>query len=105
MMIFVAGLAGVDRELYEAAAIDGARALQRLWHVTLPALRPVFAIVFTLAAIRGLRVFTEIFLLTNGGPNGSTETVVPYDYMQATTNNDVGYAAGSRRCCCSSPCC
>ena len=56
MMIFLAGLAGVDRTLYEAAAVDGASTLRRLWHVTLPALRPVFAILFTLAAIRGLRV-------------------------------------------------
>jgi multiple sugar transport system permease protein len=43
--------------------------------------------------IRALRVFTEIYVLTNGGPAGSTETVVPYDYQQATTNNDLGYAA------------
>jgi len=93
MIIFVAGLAGIDRELYEAAAIDGAGALQRLRFVTLPALRPVTTIVLTLGVIRGLRVFTEIYVLTDGGPAGSTQTVVPYDYMQATTNNDVGYAA------------
>jgi multiple sugar transport system permease protein len=43
--------------------------------------------------IRGMRVFTEIYVLTGGGPAGSTQTVVPYDYVQATTNNDVGYAA------------
>ena len=93
MVIFVAGLAGVDREQYEAAAIDGARALQRLRHVTLPALRPITTIVLTLGVIRGLRVFTEIYVLTDGGPGGATQTVVPYDYLQATTNNDVGYAA------------
>jgi multiple sugar transport system permease protein len=57
MMIFLAGLAGVDRGLYEAAAVDGAGTARRLWHVTLPALRPVFAILLTLAAIRGLRIF------------------------------------------------
>lgn len=93
MMIFVAGLAGIDRELYEAAAIDGARAWQRLRFITLPALRPVTTIVLTLGVIRGLRVFTEIYVLTNGGPAGSTQTVVPYVYQQATTNDDVGYAA------------
>lgn len=93
MVIFVAGLAGIDRELYEAAAIDGAKALQRLRYVTLPALRPVTTIVLTLGIISGLRVFTEIYVLTDGGPAGATQTVVPYDYMQATTNNDIGYAA------------
>ncbi|WP_084315882.1 carbohydrate ABC transporter permease [Actinospica robiniae] len=93
MVIFVAGLAGVDRELYEAVAIDGAGAWQRLRHVTLPALRPITTIVLTLGVIRGLRVFTEIYVLTGGGPGGATQTVVPYDYLQATTENDVGYAA------------
>lgn len=93
MVIFVAGLAGVDRELYEGVAIDGASAWQRLRHVTLPALRPITTIVLTLGVIRGLRVFTEIYVLTGGGPGGATQTVVPYDYLQATTNNDVGYAA------------
>ena len=93
MMIFLAGLAGVDRSLYEAAAADGASASRRLWHVTFPALRPVFAIVVTLAAIRGLRVFTEIFLLTNGGPNGSSEVVMTLVYKLGLERNELGVAA------------
>ena len=93
MMIFIAGLAGVDRTLYEASAADGAGPLRRLWHVTLPALRPVFAILFTLAAIRGLRVFTEIFLLTNGGPNGSTEVLMTLIYKLGLERNELGVAA------------
>jgi len=92
MVIFVAGLAGIDRQLYEAANIDGANAWQRLRHVTLPALRPITTIVITLGIIRGLRVFTEIYVLTNGGPAGSTETVTTFGYKQATTGNDTGYA-------------
>ena len=93
MMIFLAGLAGVDRSLYEAAAADGAGALRRLWHVTFPALRPVFAILFTLAAIRGLRVFTEIFVLTNGAPNGSTEVLMTLIYKLGLERNRLGVAA------------
>jgi multiple sugar transport system permease protein len=93
MMIFLAGLAGVDRSLYEAAAADGASTVRRLWHVTFPALRPVFAIVVTLAAIRGLRVFTEIFLLTNGGPNGSSEVVMTLVYKLGLERNELGVAA------------
>jgi multiple sugar transport system permease protein len=93
MMIFLAGLAGVDRALYEAADVDGAPVLRRLWHITLPALRPVFAILFTLAAIRGLRVFTEIFLLTNGAPSGSTEVLMTLIYKLGLERNELGIAA------------
>lgn len=93
MMIFLAGLAGVDRNLYEAAAVDGAGVWRRIWHVTIPALRPVFAILFTLAAIRGLRVFTEIFLLTNGGPNGSTEVMMTLIYKLGLERGELGIAA------------
>jgi multiple sugar transport system permease protein len=93
MMIFIAGLAGVDRSLYEAAAADGAGPWRRLWHIAIPALRPVFAILFTLAAIRGLRVFTEIFLLTNGGPDGSTEVLMTLIYKLGLERNELGVAA------------
>jgi multiple sugar transport system permease protein len=94
MVIFIAGLVGIDRDLYEAASIDGAGAWQRLRAVTLPALRPVTTIVLILGLIRGLRVFTEIAVLTpGGGPGGSTETIVTYTYKTTVTGNDAGYAA------------
>lgn len=93
MMIFLAGLAGVDRSLYEAAAADGAGRWRRLWHIAFPALRPVFAILLTLAAIRGLRVFTEVFLLTNGAPNGSTEVLMTLIYKLGLERNELGVAA------------
>ncbi len=93
MMIFLAGLAGVDRTLYEASAADGAGIFRRIWHVTLPSLRPAFAILFTLAAIRGLRVFTEVFLLTNGGPNGSTEVLMTLIYKLGLERGELGVAA------------
>jgi multiple sugar transport system permease protein len=93
MMIFLAGLAGVDRSLYEAVEVDGASRWRKLWHVTFPQLRPVFAILFTLAAIRGLRVFTEIYLLTNGGPNGSTEVLMTLIYKLGLERGELGVAA------------
>jgi multiple sugar transport system permease protein len=93
MMIFLAGLSGVDRDLYEAAAVDGASTWRRFVHVTMPALRPVFAILFTLAAIRGLRVFTEVFLLTNGAPNGSTEVLMTLIYKLGLQRGELGIAA------------
>jgi len=93
MMIFLAGLAGVDRTLYESSAVDGANTWGRFRHVTLPALRPVFAILITLAAIRGIRVFTEVFLLTNGAPNGSTEVLMTLIYKLGLQRGEIGVAA------------
>ncbi|WP_461164501.1 carbohydrate ABC transporter permease [Arthrobacter sp. R4-81] len=93
MIIIVAGLVSVDRSLYEASALDGAGPLRRILYVTLPALRPVIAILLTLAAIRGMRVFTEVFLLTNGGPNGSSEVVMTLIYKLGFERNQLGIAA------------
>ncbi|TMR08021.1 sugar ABC transporter permease [Nonomuraea turkmeniaca] len=93
MMIFLAGLVGVDRTLYEAAAVDGASTWHRLRHITLPALRPVFWILFTLAAIRGLRVFVEVYVLTNGGPNGSSEVLMTLIYKLGFQSNELGVAS------------
>ncbi|GAA1673534.1 sugar ABC transporter permease [Kribbella yunnanensis] len=93
MMIFLAGLAGIDRGLYEAAVVDGASTKQRILHVTLPGLRPVFAILFVLAAVRGFRAFTEVFLLTNGGPNGSTEVLMTLIYKLGFEQNRLGIAS------------
>jgi multiple sugar transport system permease protein len=93
MMIFLAGLAGVDRNLYESAAVDGAARWRRFFHVTLPALRPVGTILFTLAALRGLRSFTEVFLLTNGAPNGSTEVLMTLIYKLGLERGELGVAA------------
>ncbi|NUW36918.1 sugar ABC transporter permease [Nonomuraea sp. SMC257] len=93
MMIFLAGLVGVDRSLYEAAAVDGATTWKRLRHITLPALRPVFWILFTLAAIRGLRVFVEVYVLTNGGPNGSSEVLMTLVYKLGFQKGELGVAS------------
>jgi multiple sugar transport system permease protein len=93
MMIFLAGLAGVDRTLYESAAVDGAARWRRFYHVALPALRPVGTILFTLAALRGLRSFTEVFLLTNGAPNGSTEVLMTLIYKLGLERGELGVAA------------
>ncbi|HZU94991.1 MAG TPA: sugar ABC transporter permease, partial [Microbacterium sp.] len=90
MMIILAGLAGIDRGLYEAATVDGANRWQRIVHVTLPGLRPVFTILFILAAIRGFRVFTEVFLMTNGGPNGATEVVMTLLYKLGLEQGKLG---------------
>jgi multiple sugar transport system permease protein len=93
MMIFVAGLTGVNRELHDAAAVDGARWHHRLWYVTLPAMRHTVVIVGVLGFIRGVRVFTEVYSSTGGGPGGATEVVMTYVYKAGFVQFDYGYAS------------
>ncbi|MDN0196525.1 sugar ABC transporter permease [Streptomyces sp. S.PNR 29] len=95
MVILLAGLAGVDRSLYEAAAMDGVSLWQRLRYITLPAIRPALGIVLVLAAIRGLRVFTEVYVLTGGGPAGSTDVWMTRAYTLGFTRNDIGGASAA----------
>ncbi|MEO5734915.1 MAG: sugar ABC transporter permease [Rubrivivax sp.] len=94
-VIFIAGLAGVNRELYDAAAVDGANAWRRFVHVTLPGLAPAITVVIALGFIRGFRVFTEVYATTGGGPAGSTEVVMTQIYKQGFQELDFGYAAAA----------
>lgn len=95
MVIILAGLAGVDRSQYEAAAIDGVNTLQRLIHIVIPALRPALTIVLVLAAIRSLRVFTDVWVLTHGGPSGATEVWMTRTYSLGFERNDIGASAAA----------
>ena len=94
-VIFVAGLAGVNRELYDAAAVDGASPWQRFVHVTVPGLAPAITIIMTLGFIRGFRVFTEVYATTSGGPGGATEVVMTHIYKQGFVELEYGYAAAA----------
>jgi multiple sugar transport system permease protein len=93
MIIFLAALQGVPRELKEAAAVDGANAWRRFRAVSLPAIRPVVAFVTILLVIGGFNVFTSVFLITGGGPNDETQVLLTYMYRQAFTFLDFGYAS------------
>jgi multiple sugar transport system permease protein len=94
-VIFVAGLAGINSELYDAAAVDGANAWQRFTAVTLPGLAPAITVICTLGFIRGFRVFTEVYATTGGGPAGSTEVVMTQIYKQGFQELDYGFAAAA----------
>jgi multiple sugar transport system permease protein len=82
MLLFLAGLQAVPADVREAAALDGAGPVQRLWHVTLPLLLPTILLVSVLLSVFYLQVFDEPYLLTDGGPLGSTESVALYTYHQ-----------------------
>lgn len=82
MVLFLAGLQGVPEDVHEAAALDGAGWWRRLWHITMPLLMPTFLLVSVLLTVFYLQVFDEPYLLTDGGPLGSTESVALYTYHQ-----------------------
>lgn len=93
MIIFLAGLQGVPRYLYEAAEIDGANAVQRFWHITIPMLSPTTFFVFVVYFIGALQMFTQSWILTQGGPLDSTLTVVYLIYQNGFEFLKMGSAA------------
>ncbi|WP_082469810.1 sugar ABC transporter permease [Rhizobium sp. Leaf311] len=93
MVIFVAGLVGVNRELYDAASVDGASHWRKLWHVTLPGIIPSISVVLMLSFIRGFRVFAEVYATTGGGPAGSTSTIMTHIYKVGFEELNYGYAS------------
>ncbi|MGQ9632597.1 MAG: carbohydrate ABC transporter permease [bacterium] len=92
-MIFVAGLQGISYELYEAARIDGANAWQQFWNITLPLLKPAILLALILRTMIALRIFDLVFILTGGGPGGTTEVLGTYIYRTAFSGYDLGGAA------------
>ena len=92
-LVLLAGLQAIPQEPYEAALIDGSSRWQTFWHVTLPLLKPAILIVLLLRTIDLLRVFDQIFILTEGGPGFATETISLYIYRSAFRFFDFGYAA------------
>jgi multiple sugar transport system permease protein len=92
MVVLLAGLQDIPSELRETAAIDGANHLQTLFHVTLPLLRPALSLVVTLLIIGTLRVFSQIYIMTNGGPAGSSASVIHYVYEIGFSKYQLGYA-------------
>ena len=93
MIIFLAGLQGIPKYLYEAAEIDGASAFQRFWHITIPMLSPTTFFVFVVYFIGALQMFTQSWILTMGGPLDSTLTVVYLIYQNGFEFLKMGSAA------------
>ncbi|WP_049655752.1 carbohydrate ABC transporter permease [Kitasatospora sp. MY 5-36] len=96
MVIYLSALANVPRELHEAAAVDGAGPLHRFWHVTLPGVRPTMILISALISVSSLRVFSELYVLSNGlgGPGGRDMSVVMLIQMYSRGfNGHLGYAS------------
>ncbi len=93
MIIYLAALMSVPKELYEACDIDGANFLTKHLTVTVPHIMPTMALVTTISAISAMKVFAEIYVMTKGGPLNSSKTIVYYIYERAFENLDLGYAS------------
>ena len=93
MVLFSAGLQGIPKHYYEAAEIDGAGRWRRFWNITIPLLSPTTFFVLVMTVIGSFQVFDTVYVLTSGGPLGSTKVLVFYLYEHAFKYFDMGYAS------------
>lgn len=93
MVIYLAALQGVPKDLYESADLDGCGPLQRIWHITLPSIRSTNFFIQIMLIIGAFNVFTSVFLITKGGPLHQTEVMLTWMYQKAFTEYDLGYAS------------
>jgi raffinose/stachyose/melibiose transport system permease protein len=92
MVIFLAGLQSIPREIYEAAAIDGTGPVRRFWSVIRPLLAPAITINLMLSIIGGIKLFDQVYALTGGGPGHATDTISTLIYKDAFTLGEFGYS-------------
>lgn len=92
MMIFLAGLQGIPGDQYEAASVDGANGIQQFLHITLPNLKGTIKYVIQITLIQAMKLFTQPYVMTQGGPKNSTKTMVYYIYTQGFQKGNFGYA-------------
>lgn len=93
MLLVLAGIQGIPEEVNEAARIDGANAWKSFWHITVPLLRPTLALVLVFSVAGSLLAFDQFYIMTSGGPAGSTLTAVYEIYRNGFVKFDVGYAS------------
>ena len=93
MLMFLAGLQTIPESLYEAAEVDGASVWQKFIRITVPMLSNTTFVVAILLVIEAFNMFESIFIMTEGGPLGSTSTIMYYIYEQGFTNYNMGYAS------------
>ena len=92
-VIFLAGLKGINGDLYEAASLDGAGAVRSFWNVTVPGLRPVMLFITTTTILASANMFGQSYLLTAGGPGNETRTAIMYIADQGLSQNNMAPAA------------
>jgi multiple sugar transport system permease protein/alpha-1,4-digalacturonate transport system permease protein len=95
MILFLAGLQTVPRELHEAARVDGASVWQRFVNVTLPCLRPTMFFVTVILTINSFKIFDLILVMTNGGPGQATSVLSQFIYRKGFVESQFGYASAA----------
>jgi multiple sugar transport system permease protein len=95
VLLYLAGMQGIPTAFYEAATIDGATALRRFWHITIPMLTPTIFFNVTISIIGALQFFTQSLVMTKGGPNNATLSMVLYLYRKAFEQIRFGYASAT----------
>ena len=95
MIIYLGALQSIPNSLYEAANIDGASPTQIFWNVTWPSLKETNTLVLIITTIQALKLFTQVNIMTKGGPNGSTNTLVHYIYQSGFAGQKIGYASAA----------
>lgn len=93
MVIYLAGLQGIPTDLYEAVEMDGANAFRKVWHITLPMLSPVIFFQLIMGVISSMQIFTQAFIMTDGGPANASLFYMLYLYRQAFEYRNMGYAS------------
>jgi multiple sugar transport system permease protein len=94
-ILYLAGLQDISRDLYEAAALDGASRWKQTWRLTLPLLGRTTTLVVVLQVIASLKIFDQIYLITAGGPNYATRSAIEFIYDTGFTSQRVGYASAA----------
>ncbi len=95
LVIYLAGLQNIPEELYEAAEIDGAAGWKRFWNVTWPSLAATNVFILIITTIQALKLFTQVNILTHGGPRDATDTLVQYIYRNGFVAQNVGFASAA----------
>lgn len=93
MLMFLTGLQSIPKELYEVSDLDGANFWQKTWHITIPLLRSITILVTILLIIEAFNIFEAIYVMTEGGPAGATNTLMYYIYHNAFKLYRMGYAS------------
>lgn len=93
MIIYLAGLKAIPKELYDVAKIDGTPAWRRMFNITMPLLIPYMTVVAVMSSIAAMKVFDEVYVMTGGGPYGSSRTLVFEIYTQAFERLQMGYGS------------
>jgi len=93
MVIYLAGLQGIPDELYEAGRVDGANSWQQFWQITIPQLRNTTIFVIISTTILAFKLFTQVWVMTRGGPQGATKTIIVLLYEEGFKMLRVGYAS------------